>query len=193
MELNNLFDFFNNLSEIIISHKVLLIDIIGYVAIVLSVLGFLSKSTNMMRFHGMTSTLLFGISIYFYNGINGLFVSLISFITKTLSIFIEEEKLDFIKFISPIIAFICFYFFNNEGMIGILPAISLIFIMIADIQKDILNMKLIYFGSAISWLFYGIALGSIPAILFDVFGIITLTYSVLKIKKERLKELKNKI
>lgn len=76
------------------------------------------------------------------------------------------------------------YFINNEGMLGILPAISLIFIIFADIQKDILNMKYIYFGSAFSWLIYAIIINSIPAILYDVFGILTLIYSIYQIKKK---------
>lgn len=184
MDLNFILDYINNLTDFSLTNK-LIMDLLGYIAIIISILGFISKDKFYMRFNGMVSTLLFGISIYFYNGVNGLFVSLISFFTKLLSLFIKEEKLEFIKILSPILAFIMFFYFNTEGIFGLLPALSLIFIMIADIQSDIIKMKQIYFGSAFCWLLYGIVLGSIPAILFDVFGIMTLIYSIRKIKKDR--------
>lgn len=162
-----------------------ILDTIGYIAIIFFVLGFLSTKTNNMRINGMISTILFGISIAYYNGINGLFVSFISFCTKFISIFIKEEKIQFLKYISFPLAIIFYFIFNTEGLIGILPALSLIFIIFADIQKDIIKMKYIYYGSAISWLLYGIFLNAIPAILFDLFGIITLTYSIYKLKQKK--------
>jgi hypothetical protein len=161
----------------------LYIDLIGYIAIVFSIISFLSKDKVKMRLNGAISTLLFGISIYFYNGVNGLFVSIVSFSIKILSLNIKEEKLKSIKIIMPFVALFFFFFFNKEGLVGILPAISLIFIAFADIQKDILKMKIIYYGSAFSWLIYGIILGSIPAIIFDIIGIITLTISIYNLKK----------
>lgn len=159
----------------------LLLDLCGYIAIIFSILAFLSKNTNKMRINGMISTFLFWISIAYYNGFNGLFVNIISFLTKLLSIYIKEKKLMYLKYSSPLIAFIFYYFFNTEGLIGLLPTISLIFIIFADLQSDILKMKIIYYGSAFSWLLYGIFLKSIPAILFDIFGIMTITYSIIKI------------
>lgn len=159
-------------------------DLIGYIAIIFSFFAFATKDKFKMRLNGMFSTLFFGISIAYYNGVNGLFVSIISFITKFLSIFIKEEKLKILKYSSPFIAFLFFYFFNKEGMIGILPAISLVFIIFADLQTDILKMKYIYYGSAFSWLLYAILLGSIPAILFDIVGIITLTVTIFQIKNK---------
>lgn len=161
----------------------IIIDLIGYISIIFSFLAFLSHKKNIMRFNGMIATLLFGISIYFYNGLNGLFVSFVSFCTKLLSIYFKEEKINFLKYLSFPISIIFYLYFNKEGLIGLLPALSLIFIIIADLQKDIIKMKFIYFGSAFCWLFYGILLNSIPAILFDIVGILTLSYSIYKLKK----------
>lgn len=159
-------------------------DLIGYAAIIFSVLAFLTNTKNNMRKYGIISTILFGISIYAYQGFNGLFVTIISLITKLLSIKFNEEKLFFLKLLSPFLA-VCFYFlFNKEGLSGLLPALSMIFIIFADLQEDIIKMKIIYYGSAFCWLFYGIVLGSIPAILFDIFGILALTYSIFKLKNK---------
>jgi hypothetical protein len=140
-----------------------------------------------MRLFGGVSTLFFGANIFFYNGINGLFVCLISFISKLLTYFVKNRKIiNIIKYSLPLLAFLFYFNFNNEGtFVALLPTISLVFIVLADTQKDILKMKLWYYGSAFCWLFYGIAINSIPAILFDVVGIIILTYSVFEIIKNR--------
>jgi len=159
-------------------------EIIGYLAIVFSVIARLSITKTNMRFYGAISAALFGVSIYSYGGINGAFVSIISVITKLLSLKFKENTLKPLKFSSPFIAFIFFFVFNEEGLVGILPAISLIFIIFADLQESPLRMKYIYFGSAICWFIYAIIIGSIPAILFDIIGISTLSYGIIKIKRE---------
>lgn len=168
-------------------------DIVGYISIIFSILAFLSEDKTKSRFYGMISTILLAFNIYFYNGFNGVFVSFISFVTKLLSLKIDEEKLNILKYSSPFIAILFFFNFNNEGILGILPAMSLIFIIFADLQKDILRMKIIYFGSAISWLIYRIVINSIPAIIFDVVGIIILFYVSIKIYKERKNKKNNNI
>lgn len=173
--------------------KITYYDVVGYISIIFSILAFLSENKTKSRFYGMISTILLAFNLYFYNGMNGVFVSVISFLTKLLSLKIEEEKLNILKYSSPFIAFIFFFYFNEEGILGILPAISLIFIIFADLQKDVLKMKIIYFGSAISWLIYRIVINSIPAIIFDVVGIIILSYVSIKLYKERKKLKNNKV
>jgi len=162
-----------------------MLDLIGYAAVIFSVISFLSMSTFKMRIYGSISVILFAISIYSYGGINGVFISIISLIYKLLLLKYNEEQLKYIHYLSFPLAIIFFYFFNEEGYIGILPAISLIFIMYADKQTSIVKMKYIYFGSAVSWLVYGVALGSIPAITYDIVGISALVYSTWK---EKVKE-----
>jgi len=71
-------------------------------------------------------------------------------------------------------------------MIGILPCISLIFIAYADLQSNIIKMKTIYYGSAVSWLIYAIYINSMPAIIYDLIGITILTYSIYKCKQNTI-------
>ena len=158
-------------------------DLIGYISIFFSILAFLAKDKKSMRTNGLISAFLFGISIYGYNGYNGLFVSAVSVFVKLLSLKYNEDKLFSLKVIAIPAAIIFYFIFNTEGLYGLLPAISLVFIILADIQKDLLKMKIIYYGSAFAWLFYAISINSTPAIIYDVIGIFALTYSILKIKK----------
>lgn len=134
-----------------------------------------------MKIYGAISTFLFGTSIYFYNGINGVIVSIISFFTKILSFYIKEKYIKYIKYFSFIIPLLYFFIFTKNNY-EILPAISLVFIILADFQNEILKMKYYYYGSNISWLIYSILLNSLPGILYDIFGFIILTYSIYKIK-----------
>lgn len=159
-------------------------NFIGYLSILFSLCAFISKDrSNILKF-GILSTVLFGISISFYSGFNGLFVSSISAIIKIISLMYQNQKVSFIlKISAPIISLIFYVFFNNEGIVGILPSIALLFIIIADTQDNILKMKFLYYGSVFSWLIYGIMLNSIPAILYDVLGFIVLSYSIYTIKQ----------
>ena len=163
-------------------------DVVGYISIIFSIIAFLSKSKKKMRINGAISATFFGISIYGYAGYNGVFVSLISVIIKLLSLKYKEEKLKILKIASVPVAIIFYLYINKEGLYGILPAISLIFITFADTQKDLIKMKIIYIGSAISWLIYAIIISSMPAIIYDIVGLVILAYSILEIKRDRIKE-----
>jgi len=160
-------------------------DFIGYISIFFLLLSFFSQGKQTMRLYGLLSAAFFGISIFGYQGYNGVFVSFISIIIKGISLKYSEEKLIFFKKLSFPIALLFYFFINNEGFYGLLPALAIIFIIYADTQKDILNMKKIYYGSAFSWLFYAIMIGSLPAIIYDVIGIIVLTYTIYKISHQR--------
>jgi hypothetical protein len=170
------------LSMLINEFNTVFFNLIGYISIFFSVFSFISKDKDNILKFGLLSTILFGISISFYSGFNGLFVSIISASVKILSLLYNCQKFNFVlKILAPIISLIFFIFFNNEGIIGILPAIALLFIITADCQENILKMKFLYYGSVLSWLIYGIVLHSIPAILYDILGFIVLTYSIYKI------------
>jgi len=160
-------------------------DIIGHLATAFSFFSFLSVSTNRMRSLGMISAILFGLSIYSYGGINGVFVTLISVIVKIISIQTSHSKVLLSVRVIGFFMSILFYLSMSEGGIaGALPAASLIFIIMADTQSDIKKMKMWYYGSASCWLAYAISINSVPAIIYDVVGILTLTYSLLAIAKK---------
>ena len=160
-----------------------LFEALGYFAILLGVISFTQENREKMLIFNIFSTLFYGINILYYNGYTGAILSFISIIIMIIS-FKYKHKLNY-KFhlISPILAIIVFLIID-EGIVGLLPAIGTFFSTLANLQKNILYMKYIFYGSATSWLIYGIYLGSVPAILLDVAGIIALTYGIYKIKKK---------
>lgn len=48
--------------------------------------------------------------------------------------------------------------------------------------KNVITMKYYYYGSAICWLSYGVAIESMAAILYDIIGIVALSYSLYQLK-----------
>jgi len=159
-------------------------DFIGYLAMVLLLISFLSDDAQKARLIGIFSAIFYGINIYYYGGFNGVFVIIVSILSKTLSFYIEKDELKYFNYISPFLALLYFYLFNEEGLIGVIPALSLVFIILADMQKQIIRMKQYYYIVVSLWLVYGIFLGSIPIILSEFLGLLTLFYSVYKIKNK---------
>jgi len=162
----------------------ILFDIIWYLAVVFSILAFITNSRKRMLIYWILSTFLFGISIFNYGWYDWLSISLISIIIKLLSLYVKDRYLIYIRLLLLFVAIVLF-FFLPEWIEGILPVMSLFFIIMADTQKDVLYMKYWYYGSNLLWLSYGIILFSIPAILFDVLGFMSITYWIYKIKVDR--------
>ena len=156
-------------------------ELIGYVAVVFSTSAFLTHSKKKMRVLGSISLLLFMVSVFLNGGINAAFVSLLSLIIRVLSIFISEEKLKIFKYLAPILALVSLPFLlstSSEGWISALPAIALIVVIFADLQKDILAMKKIYTINLFIWLVYAIGLGSLSAFLYEFLGLLALLYAI---------------
>lgn len=160
-------------------------DLIGYMAVAFHVAAFLTKNRTRMLSLGISSTLLFGASLFIYDGLNGLFVAFLSVFAKSFALQGKAFYSKVLMWFSPLFAVVFYFVFNYESLAGLLPAASLMFILIADGQKDLLAMKQWYIGSALCWLTYGVVLGSLPAILYDVFGLSSLLYVIYALKKEK--------
>ena len=170
----------------------LFFDIIWYLAIIFSILWFISKDRKNMLIFWIISTLLFWISIYLWYGwINWLICSLISIIVKLFSLMINNKYLKYLTISAPLI-WLLIFFISPEWLEWIIPSLSMFFIVIADSQKDVLKMKYWYYWSNLLWLSYGIILWSISAILFDVFWFFALTYGIYNILQKRKNNINDK-
>lgn len=160
---------------------------LGYIAVIFHLFAFASKSESNMLKLNLSSTTLLGLSMIPYGGLSGAAMSFFSAGSKIagLSGYFGEITNKKKAVIGLMFGLVFFIFFNKEGYFGLLPAASLIFILLADLQTDVLKMKLWYYGSASCWIIYAISIQSPAAILYDVLGIGVLTYTVLKIQKER--------
>ncbi len=158
---------------------------LGYGSIIAHLLAFSSRNTHTMLKFNMLSTFFLGLSLIPFGAYCGTWMSFLSVMSKMSAFFgvgcdMKEFKKGLIGFF---LGLLYFFFFNDEGWFGILPAVSMIFIVLADLQRNVVYMKYYYYGSAFCWLTYGIFIGSLAAILYDVLGILALSYSVYQIKK----------
>jgi len=163
-------------------------QILGYLAVFFHILQFLSISSRRMLFFGLLSAFLLSMHFMMLGTLNGVLACLISIVVKLVALNNKEALSRLIMRVSPFVS-ILYFSMVSENFYDVFPSIALFFIMIADLQKSILRMKLIYYGSAISWLMYGLCIQSIPAIMYDIFGIIFLTVGIIRIKKDLVKSM----
>ena len=159
-----------------------LIELIGFLAVLLHVVAFVTTDRKTMLTFGMMSTGFFGVGLINYEGINGMLVTFASLFAKSLNLLGYEEGSRILVRFSPIIAIGFFLISDTERWYGLLPAASLFFIIIADSQDNVVRMKQWYLGSAICWLIYGVVLASPPAIMYDLVGLGALAYGIRQAK-----------
>lgn len=162
----------------------ILSQIFGYSAVALHIAQFLSVSQRHMLWFGLGSTGLLGIHFWFSGTHNGVLACVISIAVKLIALSNHEFLSKILLRISPLISAGYFWFFG-EGLYDALPALALLFIMVADLQNDIVKMKTWYYGSALSWLTYGICIGSLPSISYDLLGLLFLTIGIFRVKRQR--------
>lgn len=166
-------------------------SIFGYFAIFTNIITF--TTTNKIRFliFNALSTILYGISIGLIEGYTGCYISIISVILSLYIYFdknITFEQTKMLYLLLIIVAFILgVMLYKTENIRSLLPFLGQIFSFISIItsQNNLKLSKIIMLGSAITWLFYGILLNSITAILFDVIGIISLIIGIYRLKKQK--------
>lgn len=158
---------------------------LGYLSVVFHIAQFLAQDTRKMLIFGLLSTFLLGLHFMLDGTLLGFYAVILSIIVKITALLNYTKLSRIILILTPIMSF-GYYLFLADSEETFLPALAMTFIAIADFQKDIFRMKLWYYGSVISWLLYGLYISSLPAILYDVLGLIFLTIGVfLAIRKKR--------
>lgn len=164
---------------------ILLANLVGWLSVALHIVAFAANTPRKMLGYNLASTSLLGASMIPFGGYAGAAMCVFSIISKTAGISGKIQINEAAKALLAITVGIAYLtLFSEEGIIGMFPSISLIFIVMADLQTDIIKMKMWYYGSAFCWLAYAISLMSIPAIAYDIIGILILTTAILKLKKE---------
>lgn len=159
----------------------------GYASVAFHIAQFLSQNTRHMLIFGLVSTGLLGLHFCLGGTVLGVYAVVLSVIVKIAALLDYPRVSKAVLVATPITGFA--YFFLLAGASEtFLPALAMIFIAIADFQKDLIKMKLWYYGSAFSWLCYGLYIESVPAIAYDVLGIIFLTTGIYLAYKKRHSE-----
>lgn len=149
--------------------------------------GILKKKSKILLCH-CCEYILYVITNIILGGIPGAIINFISIISALLE---YKKKLNIVaKIILCLVASILIIKFNNLGIIGYFPLISLIiYICVIDI-KDVFTLKIFLLFLMVFWLLYDFHLKNYVSVVADLFTITTLIISMVQIKKSKKKRKK---
>lgn len=118
-------------------------------------------------------------------GITGAIINAISCVRNILC---YKEKLNNTsKIILIVLATILSLYFNNLGIIGLLPLISSItYILLMNI-KNVIKFKYLIIFTMLLWFFYDLYIKSYTSACFDAMCIITNMGSIIQMNKQKFK------
>ena len=133
-------------------------------------------------------TIQIGLSMLSNMVLGGITGAIINAISCVRNILCYKEKLNNTsKIILIVLATILSLYFNNLGIIGLLPLISTItYILLMNI-KNVIKFKYLIIFTMILWFFYDLYIKSYTSACFDVMCIITNMGSIIQMNKQKLK------
>ena len=119
-------------------------------------------------------------------GISGAIINALSLLRNVLC---YKEKLNKVwKLILIILSTILTLKFNNLGIIGLLPVVSMVVYTILIDLKDVIKFKYLILFTMTMWLIYDIYIMSYTAAIFDLGTIIANIIAVIQIKRNKGEE-----
>lgn len=156
-------------------------NIVALIASILMVYSGIIKQKKKILYVQSIQIGLFVISNLILNGIPGVIINAISFVKNILC---YKNKLYFKeKIIITILATSLTLYFNNLGLIGLLPLASIIIYLWFMTTKDIIKFKLLIILTTILWIIYDFSIQSYTSSVFDILTILTNIISIIRIKK----------
>lgn len=119
-------------------------------------------------------------------GITGAIVNLVSMVRNYLC---YKDKLNTtLKIIIIVLASALTILFNNLGIIGYLPLISIITYTYYIDLKDVIKFKFIVIFSLLLWCVYDFTIHSNIFLLFDILSILSNLVAIIKIRNKQIKK-----
>lgn len=160
---------------------ILIGNVIALIASILMVYsGFIKNKKKIIS----TQTIQIALSVISNMILGGITGAIINFINCIRNILCYKDKLTkFKKLIIIVGGVVISLYFNNMGVIGLLPIIAFVIYTILMNIEDVIKFKLIIILSMIMWLIYDIYIISYTSAIFDFLHIIANIISIYKIKK----------
>ena len=159
-------------------------NVIALIASLLMVYSGIVKNKKKILYVQSIQVGLFAISNLVLNGISGAIINTINFIRN---IICYKNNLNLkIKILLTIISIGLSLYFNNLGLIGLLPLISALIYLWFMTVKDVVKFKILIIVSVAFWLVYDFNIKSYTASIFDTLTIIANFISIAKIKKNNI-------
>lgn len=164
---------------------ILIGNIIALVASVIMVISGIVKEKKKVLFYQSVEVGLAVISYLFLGAISGAVINVINLIRNYLC---YKDKLNVVlKIILTILSIVLVLYFNNEGLIGLLPLVCIIVYLWLITIKDIIKFKIMIISLMILWTIYDFVVKNYVAGVFDILTILANIISIISIKKKRKK------
>ena len=164
---------------------ILIGNIIALVASVIMVISGIVKEKKKVLFYQSVEVGFAVISYLFLGAISGAVINVINLIRNYLC---YKDKLNVVlKIILTILSIVLVLYFNNEGLIGLLPLVCIIVYLWLITIKDIIKFKIMIISLMILWTIYDFVVKNYVAGVFDILTILANIISIISIKKSRRK------
>lgn len=160
---------------------IVIANIIALIASILMVYSGLLKEKRKILFVHSIHIALFVVSNTLLKGISGVIINILSFIRNILC---YNNKLNLaVKILLTVITIPVTIYFNNRGIIGLLPLVAaLLFLWLMTI-KDVKKFKLLMIVTTAMWGIYEFYIQSYTSFVFDILTIAANIISIIKMRK----------
>lgn len=163
-------------------------NIIALIASILMVYSGLIKEKKKILY---VQTIQIGLSVISNLVLGGITGAIINAISCVRNILCYKERLNLkAKIIIVILAIIISLLFNNLGIIGILPIISLVTYTLLMNTKDVIKFKVLIIFTMLMWLIYDLYIKSYSSAVFDFMNIIANIVSIYQLKNKVKEDIK---
>lgn len=157
-------------------------ELFGFVALVFTVIGFLSKKRQDMILFQSIGYFIFAIHFYLMGAYSGSVMNTVSVIRNI--IFKRKNKnrwarhKEWLYFFILLILFLCYFFW--QGPISFFPAFGLVMGTIGIWQSEEKKIRIYMLVAVLSWTLYSVIIMSYFAIINQIILLVSLTYSIYK-------------
>lgn len=158
-------------------------NIIALVASIFMVISGITKSKKKILFYQTIEVGLEVIAYIFLNTMSGVIINAINLVRNFLG---YKNKLNIVaKIIISILSIVLVLYFNNDGLIGLLPLICIIIWIWIMTIKNVVAFKLIFAVIMILWVIYDFYVLNYVGSIFDVLTILANIISIISIKRRK--------
>lgn len=156
-------------------------NIVALVASILMIYSGILKHKKKILYVQSLYICLFTLSNLLLNGISGVIINAISLIRNILC---YKNKLGFIeKVIISILSIVLILYFNNLGIIGLLPLISAIIYLWLMTIKDVKKFKILIIFTTSLWVIYDFTIMSYTSCIFHILTVLSNAITLSKMKR----------
>ncbi len=158
-------------------------NVIALLSSIVMVYSGIVKTKKKVLFYQTIEVILAFISYLFLGGISGAIINLINALRNVLC---YKNKLNTVsKIIISVLSIISVVYFNNDGVIGLLPLICILIYLWFMTIKDITNFKILIIILMTIWAVYDFLLKNYVGCIFDVLTILANIVSIFRIRSKR--------